>query len=289
MPADVRPADPTDDSWRGVVESVSRRCEEHDGRVPLNDQAVRDLTRDGLAGAGLSLADDGFALTRDGELTLAVAPTARGRGLGSALLTAVPDAVRAWSFGDHPAARALARSAGWEAARTLLQMTLPGGTRIEARPLAPGLSIRPYRPDDAGAIVAINAEAFAWHPEQGAMTRTEFEGRLGQPGQGTAGLFVAEEAGRVVGFHWTKVHPDGRGEVYVIGLAGAAQGHGLGRALLIHGLADLHARTAGADVLLYVEADNTVAVALYERIGFVVSATDVHYVRRSPSGDTMRT
>ncbi|MFT4009899.1 MAG: GNAT family N-acetyltransferase [Nocardioidaceae bacterium] len=317
----------TDDSWRELVATISRQCSTHDGRAPLNEQALLSLDRDGLDGATLVLTDGGFALTRGGDLTLAVAPPTRRQGIGTALLAASSEALRAWSFGDHPGARALARSANWEASRTLLQMTLPGNPPLEPRPLDPGVVIRGYRPEDAGAVVAANAEAFSWHPEQGAMTLADFQERLSQPGQGPEGLFVAvlkgdrataaattdrtaEQATRhlpprsaqpaghdtgpaseqspgqirenVVGFHWTKVHADGRGEVYVIGLAAAAQGHGVGRALLVHGLDDLRRRTGGADVILYVEADNVPAVGLYERIGFVVAATDVQYERHPP-------
>jgi mycothiol synthase len=70
------------------------------------------------------------------------------------------------------------------------------------------------------------------------------------------------------------------GEVYVIGVAPSAQGTGLGRALLSAGLCHLRSRGL-TQVLLYVEADNTPAVRMYERQGFTHDArdTDVQYLR----------
>jgi len=82
-----------------------------------------------------------------------------------------------------------------------------------------------------------------------------------------------------VGFHWTKVHADQSpaiGEVYVIGVDPQAQGGGLGRALTLHGLHHLRAAGLGS-VQLYVEADNAVALKVYEALGFSVAGVDVQY------------
>jgi len=84
----------------------------------------------------------------------------------------------------------------------------------------------------------------------------------------------------LLAFLWTKVHPAGAhgpgpvGEIYVLGVDPDAQGLGLGTALTR--LALDHLATAGlSTVLLYVEADNTVAVRTYIRAGFVRYAADV--------------
>jgi mycothiol synthase len=91
----------------------------------------------------------------------------------------------------------------------------------------------------------------------------------------------------LLGSHWTKVHPAGEagdepiGEIYVLGIDPEAQGLRLGRALTDIGLAHLRGRGLSA-VLLYVEEDNTAAVSLYERTGFVRHAVDVSW-RRTPA------
>ena len=91
----------------------------------------------------------------------------------------------------------------------------------------------------------------------------------------------------LLGSHWTKTHPAGEvgdeavGEVYVLGVDPDAQGLRLGRALTDLGLAHLRGRGL-AEVLLYVEEDNTPAVSLYEKTGFTRFAVDVSW-RRDPA------
>lgn len=68
------------------------------------------------------------------------------------------------------------------------------------------------------------------------------------------------------------------GEVYVIGVDPAHQGTGLGRALLIAGLRSLAARGL-TQAMLYVDAANTPAIALYSSLGFTHWDTDVLYRR----------
>ncbi|HYT38644.1 MAG TPA: GNAT family N-acetyltransferase, partial [Acidimicrobiia bacterium] len=84
-------------------------------------------------------------------------------------------------------------------------------------------------------------------------------------------------AGEVIGFCWTKVHPGGLGEIYVIAVDPAAQGTGLGKALVLGGLASLAERGITTGVL-YVDAANDGAVGLYRRLGFEVHHVDRAYV-----------
>ncbi len=64
--------------------------------------------------------------------------------------------------------------------------------------------------------------------------------------------------------------------MYVLGVDPSGQGLGLGGVLLDRGLAHLHARGC-TEVLLYVEADNTVARRLYERSGFTEYDRDTQW------------
>jgi mycothiol synthase len=154
-----------------------------------------------------------------------------------------------------------------------------------------GITIRTFRPGlDEDAWLAVNARAFAFHPEQGSLTRTDLEQRMAEPWFDPAGFFVAvrdePNDGSIVGFHWTKREPGSEtGEVYVIGVDPAAGVRGLGTPLLGAGLAYL--RDAGAsEVDLSVEADNAPALALYHRYGFSLVTADVMYAAPAPPAET---
>ena len=97
-------------------------------------------------------------------------------------------------------------------------------------------------------------------------------------------LLAVDGNDAVVGFHWTKVHPDAGdgapiGEVYVVGVRPDAQGGGLGRGLTMAGLRYLRAMRGMDRVMLYVESDNEPALAVYDRLGFTLWDVDVPYAR----------
>jgi mycothiol synthase len=139
--------------------------------------------------------------------------------------------------------------------------------------------VRAFEPGrDEEAVIAVNARAFDWHPEQGQLTVAELVATEGESWFDPTGFFLAEKQEKVVGFHWTKIHPGRVGEVYVVGVDPAAQGGGLGRALTLVGLHYLRGLGVG-EIILYVESDNSPAVAVYARLGFSVAATDASYQR----------
>ncbi|MGO4429794.1 mycothiol synthase, partial [Streptomyces sp. MCAF7] len=141
--------------------------------------------------------------------------------------------------------------------------------------LPEGVTVRTFRPgEDEAAWLAANAAAFAHHPEQGSLTLRDLEDRMGEPWFDPEGFFLAERGGEIVGFHWTKVHVQERlGEVYVVGVRPEAQGGGLGRSLTAIGLRHLAGRGLPT-AMLYVDADNYPAVAVYGRQGFTTYETD---------------
>ena len=145
---------------------------------------------------------------------------------------------------------------------------------------AGAVHLRSFRPGDEAEVLRVNAAAFAHHPEQGSMDADELAERMAEPWFDPAGLLVAADGDRLLGFHWTKRHSATLGEVYVVGIDPASQGLGLGKVLVDAGLR--HLRDGGAeDVLLYVESDNVPAVRLYEGLGFTHAPADTHvmYVR----------
>jgi mycothiol synthase len=225
---------------------------------------------------------DGQAGIRDVELV--VQPAHRRAGRGRAMLQKAADGaaaggVRAWSHGDHPGARALAQALGYRVVRTLLQWRRPLGSadEFDLPVFPPGVTVRGFRPgaDDAEWL-RLNARAFAHHPEQGRTTHADLQARMAEPWFDPAGFLIAERDGVMVGFHWTKVHPGGLGEVYVLGVDPDLHGGGLGRALTLAGLRHLAGQGLHT-ALLYVESDNAPALAVYRRLGFTPWSTDVMY------------
>ncbi len=214
---------------------------------------------------------------------LVVAPRARRSGVGTGLLTRLladaPTRLQVWAVGDSPAAQALASRAGLVQARELLVMTRSLDEPLAEPQVPAGVGIRTFVADqDEPAWLAVNARAFAHHPEQGATTAEDLAQRMAEPWFDPEGFFLAERGGTLLGFHWTKQHPDGLGEVYVLGVDPSAGRQGLGQALLDTGLAHLRA-TGDTSVELYVEGDHAGAVALYRGRGFVTASRDVMYAQ----------
>ncbi len=235
---------------------------------------------------------------------LVIHPAHRRHGLGLLLTRAlVAEAgdrpLRLWAHGDLPAATRLAAAAGFERVRALWQMRRSLQSRLDRPQIADGITIRTFvigRDEDAWTD--LNSRAFARHPEQGAWTREDLDLREREPWFDPDGFFLAERAGKLVGFHWTKIHgladadaatvetPEtpGRaahepiGEVYVVGVAPDERGTGLGRSLTLVGLRYLRSRGL-FQVMLYVDESNTPAIRLYESLGFTHWDTDVMFAR----------
>jgi mycothiol synthase len=259
-----------------------------DGAEPLDEAARLSLAHHGLSRSSVWTTDQGFAVLRGHDLDVAVAPEARDRGQGRALVEAVLEAVpeedprelTAWSHADHPAAAALAGEFGFERARELWVMSRDAAP-VEV-PQVVGVTIRGYRDSDAAEVLRVNAAAFAHHPEQGSMDASELAERMAEPWFDPAGLLVADAAPArdgLLAFHWTKQHSPELGEVYVVAVDPAAQGRGLGRAVTAAGLAHLAARGVRR-IILYVESDNEAAIATYSKLGFAHASTHVQYARR---------
>lgn len=299
-----------------AVTLLVERATEEDGVRPLSEHVTLHLRHGGDRASRhvLAYADDardrphlaGYAhldatdFVSGPSSELVVDPAWRRQGVGRALVEALRQEstdgrLRLWAHGDHSAASALASSLGFTVTRKLLQLRRSLYAALPKAVLPEGVTIRTFQPGiDDQAWLALNGRAFAEHPEQGRMTVADLEQRIAEPWFDPAGFFLAERqdasGARIVGFHWTKVHgthndaggPDDEhghpaiGEVYVVGVSPDEQGNGLGRALTLWGLHYLRGLELGV-VMLYVEADNAPAIAVYRGLGFTDWDTDVMF------------
>jgi mycothiol synthase len=190
----------------------------------------------------------------------------------------VPGDTRVWSHasgaaGDAASAFAAARRLVPVRSLHVMGRSHADGPDWPAAVVPDRYAVRRFEPGrDEDAWLALNAAAFAHHPEQGSLTRADLDQRTAEPWWDPDGLILVVEAAdqdRLVASHWTKVDPpDGEvGEVYVVAVSPAHQGEGLGRAVTVLGLD--HLRSLGlASVVLYVDDENTAAVRTYRGLGF---------------------
>jgi mycothiol synthase len=311
-PTELTVADLTglDERARDEVARLLARAAAADEAPPLPEPQLRAVSAPASAGTGWQLVMArrtgtvvGIALLSgalDGSTVVhyVVDPGARGEdgeSLGAALVRrAVAEAppawpVHLWAMQAGPADDELAHDNGFSPERDLLQLRvalpLPPEVVAATRPLV----TRPFEPGrDEAAWLETNNRAFAGHPEQGGWTLGQLRDRLAADWVELDGFLVADDPDGqgLIGSCWTKIHRGHRpvlGEIYVIAVDPRHHGQGWGRSLTVAGLESIARRgiTVG---MLYTDATNQAAVALYRSLGFTVDHTDRSY-RHDPPGD----
>lgn len=282
-----------DAATAGAIDRLVARAAVHDGHSPVGEHTLLKL-RAGDADAFAVVARDGGGIVGCAQTTryaargalprrlateLLVDPAARGRGIGAALLDRVADEGRAWgaerldAWAQHADAAAigLAESRGMVLSRQLWQMT----RRLDApvrRVAAPdGARLTAFDPErDVQDLVRVVCAAFPDHPENGSFDEDDLVARQRLSWYDPAAILLARDArsGAALGLHWGKLDAGTRrGEVHLLAITPGAQGEGIGRWLLLEGLASLRAHGARL-AYLYVDADSEPAVGLYRRAGF---------------------
>ena len=287
------------------VLSLIARATDHDGVPPVSEHVLLHLRHGG------DKADTHFIATQENivvgyahlDLTdkvegpsaeLVVHPEHRKSGIGQALLLELQSAagttLRLWSHGDLPGAKNIAESNGFTRVRTVIQMRRSLNDPIAE--LSQDIQIRNFLPGiDNEEWIALNNRVFAAHPEQGNWSLRDLEIRTQESWFDPQGFLIAEDKGTMIGFCWTKIHGghthkhsaqeeehdhDPIGEIYIMGVDPSRSGKGIGRAVTVAGLR--HMRYQGIfSAMLYVDADNYGAIALYQSLGFTEWGRDVLY------------
>jgi len=222
-------------------------------------------------------------------LEVVVHPEARRNGIGKALVQAAIDRtgdsrIRLWAHGELSSAYGLADELGFEKNRELWQMRRSLFAPFPKAQFSSEVIIRTFEVGaDEDAWLELNSQVFSDHPEQGRMAREDLDVRMSEAWFDPAGFLIATRDGKMVGYHWTKVH-GGQGshghseigEIYVLGVSPSERGTGLARALSIRGLEHLRNHRLPA-AMLYVDVDNKAAISLYESLGFAHWDTDVMF------------
>jgi mycothiol synthase len=247
-----------------------------------------------LARDGASLAGCGFlSPVADGSSSLHVVidPAHRAEASAEATLDSIIDhalssspgaplhwwAMRATAADDVRAARL-----GFAEERALVQMRVALPLPSEVTDHVHALVTRPFQPGrDDEVWLDVNNRAFAGHPEQGGWTAEQLNERLREDWVDLRGFLVADapDGGGIIGSCWTKIHRHSDpplGEIYVISVDPARHGQGWGKALTVAGLAWLAGQGISTG-MLYTEADNKTAIALYTTLGFTLDHVDRSY------------
>jgi mycothiol synthase len=263
---------------------------------PAHSGLALVATIDGAPVGYLHAATDGGTVERATTLSLIVDPAHRGAGVGDALVqravaslagpVGAASRLQLWIFGATGCADRFAADLGFTPERELRQMRVPLPLP-EPDPRWPeGVEVRSFAPGRADAAgLEVNNRSFAADPDQSGWDQSMLDERIRESWFDPAGFLLAFDDRGLAGFCWTKVHPADPpqepgplGEIYVIGADPDRQGLGLGRALVVAGLASLHERgiTTG---MLFVDAANEPAVRLYEKLGFTTARVDRAYGR----------
>ncbi|MGC1206745.1 MAG: mycothiol synthase, partial [Ornithinimicrobium sp.] len=210
------------------VMALCVRATTHDGVKPLSEQSVLDARRLPSEGAASTPTTHLLVFDVPGEINarvigyahiehplpaghaehvepatyeVVIHPEHRGQGLGHGLLDQILSAwpnARGWAHGNLDAAQALASSHDLRAVRELWQMARPldredSGSLPEVD-LPEGFAVRSFEVGrDEEAWLAVNAEAFAEHGEQGRTTSQDLQDRMKETWFDPHGFLLIED------------------------------------------------------------------------------------------------
>lgn len=151
------------------------------------------------------------------------------------------------------------------------------------------VTIRPYQSSDLAELQRITVEGFegiaideSVEKVFGPLGDKDWRWRKAQTvvedcAANPRGVFVAEEAGNVLGWVSTRVDRDSRkGRIPNLAVDSTARGRGLGRQLIEHAL-DYMRREGMAFAMIETMTNNPIGQNLYPSCGFVEIARQIHY------------
>jgi mycothiol synthase len=182
---------------------------------------------------------------------------------------------------DNTAAEQTLLKLGFRRAREYFHLQLD----TAGRPL-PGteettVSFRPLQPDELALFTRLQNRCFAGAWEFNPNTVEEVAHEMASPFVSPQDIRLAWEGDRLTGYCWTgffpgAAEPPPRGQIFMLGVDPEYRGRGMGRTILLAGIAHLIGK--GTQVIeLMVDSQNHTARALYESIGFKERSATVWY------------
>jgi len=263
------------------------RLARHDGFEPLSDAKMASLGRrdlhvviaedDAVVAVG-SVASHAHIGGRHFAMEIAVDPSMRFQAFEIAVLEAtttlvpVGEEMSVWSQ-QSSTDRALEQF-GYELRRSLQYMSVVLPLSAERTPLPASTVLRTYMPNDEASIVSVNNGAFREHREAGQLSIDEMKGLISESWFDAKGVLVAETGSGISGFCWTRIHPNGDGEIFRVAVDPSNQSEGLGRTLVEASFAYLSDVRGAKRGTLWVDAGNDHAIALYRSLGMQIERTN---------------
>ncbi len=215
----------------------------------------------------------GYAMLDDrGAALITVPPASEGRGVGTLLREAAE--ARAIERGEAlvrqfvPTSNEGARAHLLEAAYWPVYSYFRMRMELAAAPAPPDLPVRAFsRGIDDAPVHALVEEAMAGVPGNEPRSLESWQAaKVDKEGWDPSLWLLHEDAGGLAGVVLCERWEEGVGYVDYLAVAPRVRGQGLGRALLLHGMAAL--RDAGLIVAeLSVQGENASATHLYESVG----------------------
>lgn len=211
-------------------------------------------------------------------------PEHRGKGLGKKLLRFAMSRARELEVRflhvivseDNTVAKNVLSKLGFECVRRFLELRLDLN-KVDRRELDRAFyGCRHLREGEEEVLTQIQNRSFAEHWGYNPATLETMAYNIGLSHRSLKDIILACEDDEVIGYCWTEITSGGKGRIYMIGSDPEYRGRGIGRKLLLAGLANLKNKGAN-EVWLTVDSENKGACSLYESVGFELQTNYLWY------------
>ncbi len=216
-------------------------------------------------------------------------PEHRRRGLATKLLGyALPQAKESGArvahvnvMEDNEVARRVLSKLGFQCVRRFLELRLDMA-RIFWQHIDPvALGCRPLGRGEEDKLTQIQNRCFAGSWGYNPNTVEEIIYRSNLSGSSSEDILLTCEGDKAIGYCWTEVisgreAAERKGRIFMFGTEPDYRGRGVGKRVLIAGLAHLNSKGTCL-VELSVDSENEAALALYQSVGFEVLSSSLWY------------